>query len=147
MDTGFHHHEVTFGKGFQLVGGEQRSLDHLQGFGGIVSASGYRSRHDGTAAQGFGQYLCRAAVGSEATEYGELSIVHDDLRAFLAVVLVELRERLDNGDDLQSSRAGCREHHLSGFDLGERTELVAEEDTAVLQLTAMLIGYGKYLSV
>ena len=32
-------------------------------------------------------------------------------------------------------------------DFWERTELVAEEDTAVLQLTAMLIGYGKYLSV
>ena len=103
MDTGFHDNELTFGKRFQLVGCEQRSLDHLQGFGGIVSASGNRSRHNGTTAQGFGQYLCRAAVWSEAAEDGELCVVHNDLRTFLTVVLVELREGLDNGNDLQSS--------------------------------------------
>ena len=33
------------------------------------------------------------------------------------------------------------------FDFGQRAELIAEEHTAVLELAAVLIGNGKYLTV
>ena len=68
MDSGFHHHELTFGKRFQLVGCEQRSFDHLQGFGGIVSAAGHRSRHDGKFLSRFEKFEEKCCIYEE--EYG-----------------------------------------------------------------------------
>ena len=54
---------------------------------------------------------------------------------------------MDDWNDLQASGTGGAEHHLRGFDLRQRSELIAKEDTAVLELTAVLICNGQDLTV
>jgi len=147
MDAGLHYHKITLGQRFQFVRREERSLHHLQGFRRIVLAPGYRARHDRAATQGFRQRISRRAVWGKATEQSDLCIVHDDLAAFLAVVLFKLGEGLDDRDDLQASGSGRTEHHLRGFNLRQCAELIAEEDTAVLELTAVLICNSQDLTV
>ena len=147
VDAGLHHNKITLGQGLQLIGCEERPLHHLQGFRGIVLASGYRSGHNCAATQGFRQCIGRRAVWRKATEQRDLSIIHDNLAALFAVVFLELGKGLDDRDNLQASGSGCAEHHFRGFDLRQRSELIAKEDTAVLELTAVLICNGQDLTV
>lgn len=122
MDAGLHHNKITLGQGLQLIGCEERSLHHLQGFRWIVLASGYRSGHNCAATQGFRQRIGRRAVWRKATEQRDLSIIHDNLTTLFTVVLFELGKGLDDWNDLQASGSGCAEHHFRGFDLRQRTE-------------------------
>lgn len=87
MDAGFHDNKITLRQGFQLVGCQQRTLNHLQALGGIVLRSADRSGHYRAAAECFGQGFRRAAVGREAAEQGDLRVVYNDFGAFLSVVL------------------------------------------------------------
>lgn len=75
---------------------------------------------DGTAlhcpaAQGFAHHLGRLAVGGKAAEDGKLHIVYDNFRPLLAVILLQLPQALDDGDDAQAPGAAGGEHHFSGL--------------------------------
>ena len=147
MDACFHHDEITFWQGLQLIRREERSLHHLQRFGGIGFASGYRTRHNGAASKCFRQCISRGAVWCEAAEQRDLRIVDDDLAALLAVVLFELGKGLDDWDDLQASGSGRAEHHLRRFDFRQRTELVTEEHTSIFELPAVFICHSQDFTI
>lgn len=99
VGPGFHHDKLTLGHGFQLIGGHEGALHHLQGLGPVVFPLAYVTRLYGPAAQGFAHRLGSLAVGGEAAKDGELHIVHDDLRPLFAIAFLQLAQALDDGDD------------------------------------------------
>ena len=54
---------------------------------------------------------------------------------------------MDDRNDLQTSGSGRAEHHLRGFNLRQRSELITEEDTTVFELTAVLVCHGQDFTV
>ena len=147
VGPGFHHNELAFGHGLQLVWGHERPLNHLQGLGAAVLALADRSALHGPAAQGFAHHLGGFAVGSKATEDGDLGVVHDDLRPLFAVVFLQLSQALDNGDDGEPPGPAGGEHHLGGLDLWQGAKLVAVEHCPVGKLPTVVIGYRQDLPV
>ena len=77
VGPGFHHDKLALGHGFQLIGGHEGALHHLQGLGPVVFPLADVTRLHSPAAQGFAHRLGSLAVGGEAAEDGELHIVHD----------------------------------------------------------------------
>ena len=72
----------------------------------IVPAPWYRSGHVCSATQGFGECFGRGALRSKTAEDGELGVVYNKLRTFLAVVLFKLRKGLYNQHYLQAAGTG-----------------------------------------
>lgn len=103
MKSCFHHHKLPLGHRLKLFGGHERTLDHLQRLRGSVFTSRNRACHYRSAAKSFGERLGRGTVRSKTAEQCELRIVYDNFRTFFAVVLLKLREGLNNRDDLQAS--------------------------------------------
>ena len=100
MYAGFHDHELPARHGFQLVGRHERPLDHLHGLAGIVFAFGHRAGQHRPTAQRLGHGFRRAAVGRKAAKQRHLRVVHDDVRALFAVILLKLCQRLDDRHNL-----------------------------------------------
>ena len=109
MGACFHDDEVPLGDGLELVRGHEGPLDHLDALVGVVLPPGDGAAHHGAAAQSLGQHFGGLAVGGKAAEDGVLHIVHDDLRPFLAIVLLQLGQALDDGHQGQPPGAASGE--------------------------------------
>ncbi|CAN4011032.1 hypothetical protein LPJCHP_LPJCHP_11635, partial [Dysosmobacter welbionis] len=81
----------------------------------------------------------------EAAEDGILAVVGQNLRALLAIVLLQLRNALDDGNQGQPPGTACGEQRQ---DIKGRhgAQLVAEEHHTVLQLSVVFIRQEKQLS-
>lgn len=84
-------------------------LHHLQGLARIVFPPGDGAGEDGAAAQGLGQHLHCLALGREAAENRVLAVVRQDLRTLLAIVLLQLRNALNDGNQGQPPRTASGE--------------------------------------
>ena len=93
----FHDDEVPLGDGLEFIRGHEGALYHLEALAGIVLPPGDGTAHHGAAAQGLGQHLGGLAVGCEAAEDGVLAVIRQNLCPFLAVVLLQLGQALDDG--------------------------------------------------
>ena len=88
MSAGFHYHEAALGHRLQLVRGHEGTLHHLQGLGVAVLTLSHRAGQNRAAAQISGQHLRRLAVGSEAAEYGVLTVIGKDFRPLFSIVFL-----------------------------------------------------------
>lgn len=147
VGPGFHDDELALGHTFEFIGSHERPLDHLQGLGPAVLALADGPALHGPAAQGFAQYLGSFAVGGEAAEDRQLRVIDDDFRPLLAVILLQLPQALDDGDNAQAPGPAGGEHHLGGLDLWHGAILVTVEHRPVGELPAVVIGYRQDLPV
>lgn len=105
--------EAALGHGLQLVRCHEGPLHHLKRLAWIILSPADGAAHDCAAAQGLGQLLGSLGGRSEAAEDIHLTVVHDDLRALLAIVLLKLAgDGLDDWHQHQSTGAGGGEHEL-----------------------------------
>ena len=88
IEAGLGHDKSAFGQGFQLVRCHQWALNHLQRARSFAFALCDRTGERRPASHCFGENLCRLTVGRKTTEYRQLCVVDNDLRAFLAVVFL-----------------------------------------------------------
>ena len=142
-----HHYKLALGDGLQFIRRHERPLHHLEGAAGAVfsAALAHRTAHDGAAAQGLGQHLGGLRVGGEAAEDGILRIVDNNLRALLAVVLLQLCQRLN--DRHQSQFAGpAGAEQGQDIESGHGAQLIAEQHHPVGQLAAVLVRHGEQLT-
>ena len=87
MGTGFHHHELTFGNGLQLVRRHKRPLRHLEGLAVFPFAPADGAGLHRVAAQGAGELIGGLTVGRESTEYRVLAIILQELLHHLELLL------------------------------------------------------------
>ena len=144
MRPRFHHHKAALGNGFQFVRRHQRTLHHLQALAGIVLSAADRAGQYSAAAQRFGELLRRLAVGCKAAEDGILTVVSQYFCAFSAVILLQLRQRLDDGYQCDTTGATRAEQrlHVKG---GHSSELITIEHHAAGQTPAVLVRHGEQL--
>ena len=140
--SGFHHHKAALGNGFQLVRRHQRTFHHLQALAGIVLPLTDRAAEYRAAAQRFGELFRRLTVGRKAAEDGILTVVSQYFCAFSAVILLQLRQRLDDGYQCDTTGATRAEQrlHVKG---GHSSELITEENNAVGQAPLSFFGQLK----
>ena len=143
---GFHHDELALGHGFQLVRRHERALYHLKGLAAFLPLA-YVTSLCSPAAQGLAHHLRRLAVGGEAAEDGVLGVVDDNFSALFAVILFQLPNALDDGDNGEPPGAAGREHHLRRLDLWQRPILITVEHGPVGQFPAVLVRHGEDLPV
>ena len=75
----FHHDEVAFGNGPQLVRCHQRPFYHLQGLTGVILALAHRAGLHCAGAEVFGQHFRSLAARRKTAEDGILAVVLNDL--------------------------------------------------------------------
>ena len=109
MSASFHDDKVSLRDGLELIRGHKRPLNHLETLAAIVLSPGDGTAHHGAAAQGLGQHLGGLAVGCEAAEDGVLAVIRQNLCPFLAVVLLQLGQALDDGHQGQPPGAASGE--------------------------------------
>ena len=68
VGASFHHHELAFWDGLQLIRRHEGALRHLEGLAVFPLAPADRAGLHGVAAQRAGQFLGGLAVGCEAAE-------------------------------------------------------------------------------
>ena len=144
MRPRFHHHKAALGNGFQLVRRHQWTLYHLQALAGIVLPLTDRAAEHRAAAQRFGELLRRLTVGRKAAEDGILTVVSQYFCAFSAVILLQLRQRLDDGYQCDTTGATRAEQclHIKG---GHSSELITIEHHAAGQMPTVLVRHGEQL--
>ena len=148
MGACFHDDEVPLGDGLELVRGHEGPLDHLEALVGVVLPPGDGAAHHGAAAQGLGQLHRRLAGRGETAEDVYLAVVHNDLRALLAVILLQLAgDALHDGHQHQPAGAGGGEHQFQRLDGRAGAQLVGKKDYPVLQPPAVLVRHGEDLPV
>ena len=143
--SGLLHDEATLGDGLELICCQQGALHHLQALAGIVFASAHRAGEHRAAAEGFGEGIRCFTVGGKAAADHILAVIHQDGCAFFAIVLFQLRQRLDDGYQRQAARASSTEkrQNIKGR---HGTQLIAKENNTVFQFAAVLIRYREQLT-
>ena len=145
MASGLLHDEATLGDGLELICCQQGALHHLQALAGIVFASAHRAGEHRAAAEGFGEGIRCFTVRRKAAADHILAVIHQNGCTFFAIVLFQLRQRLDNGYQRQAARASSTEkrQNIKGR---HGTQLIAKENNAVFQFAAVLIRYCEQLT-
>ena len=145
MASGLLHDEAAFRNRLEFIRRQQGSLHHLQALAGIVFAAAHRAGEHRAAAEGFGEGIRRFTVRGKAAADHILAVVHQDGCAFFAVVLFQLRQRLDDGYQRQAARASSTEkrQNIKGR---HGTQLITKEDNTVFQFAAVLIRYREQLT-
>ena len=144
MRPRFHDHKAALGDGFQFVRRHEGPLHHLQALAGIVLTSADRAGQYRAAAQRLGELLRRLAVGGEAAEDGILAVIGQYLCPLSPIVFLQLRQRLDDRYQCDTSGTSCTEQclHIKGR---HSSELITIEHHAAGQTPTVFIRHGEQL--
>ena len=145
MASGLLHDEAALGDGLELICRQQGAFHHLQALAGIVFPAAHRAGKHRAVAEGFGEGIRCFAVGGKAAADHILAVIHQNGCTFFAIVLFQLRQRLDDGYQRQAARASSTEkrQNIKGR---HGTQLIAKEDNTVFQFAAVLICYCEQLT-
>ena len=142
MCAGLHDHKLAFGDRFQLIRCHERPLHHLQRLVGFVLSLADRSAQHGTAAQRFGQCFGGLALWRETAKNRVLCVIYNDFCTFFAIIPLQLCQTLNDRHQCQLPGPASRKQRQD-IEGRHGTQLITEQDNAILQFPAVLISYSK----